>query len=56
MSKRLIDCDFYFFLRGKKCDRLNIVLLTDLNTEASSDKLDVIIENLKQAGITLQFL
>uniref|UniRef100_A0A3B5L1N3 X-ray repair cross-complementing protein 5 n=1 Tax=Xiphophorus couchianus TaxID=32473 RepID=A0A3B5L1N3_9TELE len=41
---------------GKKCDRLNIVLLTDLNTEASSDKLDVIIENLKQAGITLQFL
>uniref|UniRef100_A0A3B5KTE5 X-ray repair cross-complementing protein 5 n=1 Tax=Xiphophorus couchianus TaxID=32473 RepID=A0A3B5KTE5_9TELE len=41
--------------KGKKCDRLNIVLLTDLNTEASSDKLDVIIENLKQAGITLQF-
>ncbi|XP_032423918.1 X-ray repair cross-complementing protein 5 [Xiphophorus hellerii] len=41
--------------KGKKCDRLNIVLLTDLSTEASSDKLDVIIENLKQAGITLQF-
>lgn len=41
--------------QGKKCDRLNIVMLTDLNTEASSDNLDVIIENLKQAGITLQF-
>ncbi|KAM4731159.1 X-ray repair cross-complementing protein 5-like [Anableps anableps] len=41
--------------QGKKCDRLNIVLLTDLSTEASSDNLDIIIENLKQAGITLQF-
>uniref|UniRef100_A0AAQ5YBN0 X-ray repair cross-complementing protein 5 n=1 Tax=Amphiprion ocellaris TaxID=80972 RepID=A0AAQ5YBN0_AMPOC len=38
-----------------KCNRLNIVLLTDLNTQASPDNLDVIIENLKQAGITLQF-
>lgn len=43
-------------LRGKKIDRLNIVLLTDLSTEASSDQQDVIIENLKQAGITLQCL
>lgn len=42
--------------RGKKYDRLNIALLTDLNTQASVDNLDVIIENLKQAGITLQFL
>uniref|UniRef100_A0A3Q2P591 X-ray repair cross-complementing protein 5 n=1 Tax=Fundulus heteroclitus TaxID=8078 RepID=A0A3Q2P591_FUNHE len=41
--------------KGKKCDRLNIVLLTDLCTEASSDKLDVIIGNLKQSEITLQF-
>ncbi|KAF1382459.1 hypothetical protein PFLUV_G00144000 [Perca fluviatilis] len=41
--------------KEKKCDRLNIVLLTDLNTEANSEQLDVIIENLKQAGITLQF-
>ncbi|KAK5861164.1 hypothetical protein PBY51_022580 [Eleginops maclovinus] len=41
--------------QGKKCDRLNIVLLTDLNTQASSEQLDVIIENLKQANITLQF-
>ena len=45
-----------FLFREKKCDRLNIVLLTDLNTEANSEQLDVIIENLKQAGITLQFL
>ncbi|XP_071063232.1 X-ray repair cross-complementing protein 5 [Pseudochaenichthys georgianus] len=41
--------------QGKKCDRLNVVLLTDLNTQASSEQLDVIIENLKQADITLQF-
>ncbi|XP_042351153.1 X-ray repair cross-complementing protein 5 [Plectropomus leopardus] len=41
--------------KGKKCDRLNIALLTDLNTQASSEQIDVIIENLKQAGITLQF-
>ncbi|XP_041663738.1 X-ray repair cross-complementing protein 5 [Cheilinus undulatus] len=41
--------------KDKKCDRLIIALLTDLNSQASSDNLDVIIENLKQAGITLQF-
>ncbi|XP_028993054.1 X-ray repair cross-complementing protein 5 [Betta splendens] len=41
--------------KGKKYDRLNIAMLTDLNTQASADDLDVIIENLKQAGITLQF-
>ncbi|XP_074515625.1 X-ray repair cross-complementing protein 5-like isoform X1 [Sebastes fasciatus] len=41
--------------KGKKSDRLNIVFLTDLNTEANSEQLDVIIENLKKAGITLQF-
>lgn len=41
--------------KGKKCDRLNIVFLTDLNTQASQEQLDVIIENLKQADITLQF-
>uniref|UniRef100_A0A8C5HLZ9 X-ray repair cross-complementing protein 5 n=1 Tax=Gouania willdenowi TaxID=441366 RepID=A0A8C5HLZ9_GOUWI len=39
-----------------KLDRRNIVLLTDLNSPVSSDNLDVIIENLKQADITLQFL
>ncbi|KAM6979367.1 X-ray repair cross-complementing protein 5-like [Tautogolabrus adspersus] len=41
--------------KDKKCDRLIIALLTDLNTQASSEHLDVIIENLKQANITLQF-
>ncbi|XP_031438023.1 X-ray repair cross-complementing protein 5 isoform X2 [Clupea harengus] len=40
---------------GKKCDRLNIALLTDLNTQVCADQLDVIISNLKRAGITLQF-
>ncbi|KAM9709647.1 X-ray repair cross-complementing protein 5-like [Menidia menidia] len=41
--------------QGKKCDRVNIVLLTDLTTQTNPDKLEVIIDNLKQAGITLQF-
>ncbi|XP_028248974.1 X-ray repair cross-complementing protein 5 [Parambassis ranga] len=41
--------------KGKKLERLNIALLTDLSTQASSSNLDVIIENLKQRGITLQF-
>ncbi|XP_059199012.1 X-ray repair cross-complementing protein 5 [Centropristis striata] len=40
---------------GKKCERLNIVLLTDLSTPASPEQLDVIIENLQKADITLQF-
>ncbi|XP_055733495.1 X-ray repair cross-complementing protein 5 isoform X2 [Salvelinus fontinalis] len=40
---------------GKKYERLNIVLLTDLNTPSSPDQLDIIIGNLKRAGITLQF-
>lgn len=41
--------------QGKKYDRFVIAILTDLCTEASPDKLDVIIENLNKAGITLQF-
>ncbi|KAF7653430.1 hypothetical protein LDENG_00083020 [Lucifuga dentata] len=41
--------------KGKKYNQLNIVFLTDLSTQASPDHLDVIIENLKQADITLQF-
>ncbi|KAK7939534.1 hypothetical protein WMY93_002860 [Mugilogobius chulae] len=41
--------------KGKKYERLIIALLTDLSTQASSDNLDIIIENLKKAGITLQF-
>lgn len=45
-----------FLFRGKKYDRLNVVLLTDLNIQASSDQLDIIIENLKKEDITLQFL
>ncbi|KAL2081028.1 hypothetical protein ACEWY4_022881 [Coilia grayii] len=40
---------------GKKCDRLNIALLTDLSSQVCADQLDVIISNLKRAGVTLQF-
>ncbi|MCJ8732790.1 hypothetical protein PDJAM_G00215350 [Pangasius djambal] len=40
---------------GKKYERLNIAVLTDLNTPACADQLDIIIGNLKKAGITLQF-
>ncbi|KAL7882043.1 hypothetical protein AOLI_G00088920 [Acnodon oligacanthus] len=40
---------------GKKYERLNIALLTDLNTPTCADQLDIIITNLKKAGITLQF-
>lgn len=43
-------------IRGKKYERLNIAVLTDLNTPACADQLDIIIGNLKKAGITLQFL
>ncbi|XP_013872177.1 X-ray repair cross-complementing protein 5 isoform X2 [Austrofundulus limnaeus] len=41
--------------QGKKNHRQSIVLLSDLNTEASSDNLNVIVENLKRNEITLQF-
>uniref|UniRef100_A0A3P8VMX9 X-ray repair cross-complementing protein 5 n=1 Tax=Cynoglossus semilaevis TaxID=244447 RepID=A0A3P8VMX9_CYNSE len=41
--------------KGKKYDRLNIALLTNFSTASSSDNLDIIIGNLKKAGITLQF-
>ncbi|CAB1348784.1 unnamed protein product, partial [Coregonus sp. 'balchen'] len=41
---------------GKKYERLNIVLLTDLNSQSSPDQLDIIIGSLKRAGITLQFM
>ncbi|XP_064167548.1 X-ray repair cross-complementing protein 5 isoform X2 [Anguilla rostrata] len=40
---------------GKKYDRLNIALLTDLCSQTSADQLDAIIANMKRAGITLQF-
>ncbi|CAL8265802.1 unnamed protein product [Lota lota] len=39
----------------KKYDRLSIAILTDLNTHANPEQLDVIISNLTGAGITLQF-
>lgn len=51
--------DFVFndtFLRGKKYDCLNIAMLTDLNTQTNAENLEVIIENLTQSGITMQFL
>jgi hypothetical protein len=40
----------------KKYERLSIAILTDLNTQANPEQLDVIISNLTGAGITLQFL
>uniref|UniRef100_A0A8C9TCI2 X-ray repair complementing defective repair in Chinese hamster cells 5 n=1 Tax=Scleropages formosus TaxID=113540 RepID=A0A8C9TCI2_SCLFO len=40
---------------GKKYERLNIAMLTDLQSPVSDDQLDTIIRNLKRAGITLQF-
>uniref|UniRef100_A0A3Q0QXT3 X-ray repair cross-complementing protein 5 n=1 Tax=Amphilophus citrinellus TaxID=61819 RepID=A0A3Q0QXT3_AMPCI len=41
--------------KGKKYDCLNIALLTDLNTQTNAESLEVIIENLTQSGITMQF-
>uniref|UniRef100_A0A669F4C1 X-ray repair cross-complementing protein 5 n=1 Tax=Oreochromis niloticus TaxID=8128 RepID=A0A669F4C1_ORENI len=43
------------FPRGKKYDCLNIALLTDLNTQTNEESLEVIINNLTQSGITMQF-
>uniref|UniRef100_A0A4W3K317 X-ray repair cross-complementing protein 5 n=1 Tax=Callorhinchus milii TaxID=7868 RepID=A0A4W3K317_CALMI len=40
---------------GKKYEKLHIAVFTDLNSPFSSDQLDIIIANLRQAGITLQF-
>ncbi|KAM9803496.1 X-ray repair cross-complementing protein 5-like [Syngnathus typhle] len=42
-------------IKGKRYDGLNIYFLSDLSVEADSEQLDVIVENLKQADITLQF-
>ncbi|XP_051881846.1 X-ray repair cross-complementing protein 5 isoform X2 [Pristis pectinata] len=41
---------------GKKYEKLHIAVFTDLSSPFSSDQLDVIIDNMKRAGITLQFL
>ncbi|XP_067843025.1 X-ray repair cross-complementing protein 5 isoform X2 [Heptranchias perlo] len=40
---------------GKKYEKLHIAVFTDLNSPFSSDQLDVIIDNMKKAGISLQF-
>lgn len=41
--------------KGKKYDCLNIALLTDLNNQTNAESLEVIVENLTQSGITMQF-
>ncbi|KAG8431883.1 hypothetical protein GDO86_019628, partial [Hymenochirus boettgeri] len=40
---------------GKKFERLHIAVFTDLSSPFSEDQLEIIIANLKKAGITLQF-
>ncbi|XP_004376438.2 X-ray repair cross-complementing protein 5 isoform X1 [Trichechus manatus latirostris] len=40
---------------GKKFDKRHIEVFTDLSSPFSKDQLDVIIHNLKQSGISLQF-
>ncbi|XP_069792198.1 X-ray repair cross-complementing protein 5 isoform X3 [Narcine bancroftii] len=40
---------------GKKYEKLHIAVFTDLNSPFSSDQLDIIMDNMKRAGITLQF-
>lgn len=40
---------------GKKFEKLHIAVFTDLSSPFSEDQLEIIIANLKKAGITLQF-
>ncbi|XP_072117243.1 X-ray repair cross-complementing protein 5 [Mobula birostris] len=40
---------------GKKFEKLHIAVFTDLTSPFSSDQLDIITDNMKRAGITLQF-
>ncbi|XP_078259364.1 X-ray repair cross-complementing protein 5-like [Rhinoraja longicauda] len=40
---------------GKKYEKLHIAVFTDLNSPFSYDQLDIITDNMKRAGITLQF-
>ncbi|XP_072473708.1 X-ray repair cross-complementing protein 5 isoform X2 [Notamacropus eugenii] len=40
---------------GKKFERKHIEVFTDLSSPFSKDQLDIIISNLKQSGISLQF-
>ncbi|XP_074684923.1 X-ray repair cross-complementing protein 5 isoform X3 [Strix aluco] len=41
---------------GKKYEKRHIELFTDLNSPLSEDQLEIIIDNLKKTGISLQFL
>ncbi|KAM9305722.1 X-ray repair cross-complementing protein 5 [Gastrophryne carolinensis] len=40
---------------GKKYEKLHIAIFTDLSSPFSEDQLQIIIANLKKAGISLQF-
>lgn len=40
---------------GKKYEKLHIAVLTDLSCPFTEDQLEIIIANLKKAGVTLQF-
>ncbi|XP_068931288.1 X-ray repair cross-complementing protein 5 [Petaurus breviceps papuanus] len=40
---------------GKKFERKHIEVFTDLSSPFSKDQLDIIVSNLKQSGISLQF-
>uniref|UniRef100_A0A8C0FEK1 X-ray repair cross-complementing protein 5 n=1 Tax=Bubo bubo TaxID=30461 RepID=A0A8C0FEK1_BUBBB len=40
---------------GKKYEKRHIELFTDLNSPLSEDQLEIIIDNLKKTGISLQF-
>ncbi|CAI9621120.1 unnamed protein product [Staurois parvus] len=40
---------------GKKYEKLHIAVFTDLSSPFSEDQLEIIIANLKKAGISLQF-
>ncbi|MEE6488801.1 hypothetical protein FKM82_015384 [Ascaphus truei] len=40
---------------GKKYEKLLVAVFTDLSSQFSEDQLEVIIANLKKAGISLQF-
>ncbi|XP_068102182.1 X-ray repair cross-complementing protein 5 isoform X2 [Hyperolius riggenbachi] len=40
---------------GKKYEKLHIAVFSDLSSPFSEDQLDIIVANLKKAGITLQF-
>ncbi|XP_041120692.1 X-ray repair cross-complementing protein 5 [Polyodon spathula] len=40
---------------GKKYEKLHIAVFTDLCSPYSSDQVDIIVDNLKKGGISLQF-